>query len=345
MPKVIHLLPYDGIGGAESAARSMKAPLASALDLQVRFLFPTVSSQRQRSRTLNPVTALRSTLAVVREAPDVLIVSLWRSCLAGLLVKMLRPRTRMVVMIHNSVDAHLADHLATRAAIGVSDEVWADSEASVRLRFKRRIRRPLVVIPFLLQHLPPLDRSPDLPRPTPDFIFWGRLAAQKNLPRALDIFKNIARRHPAARFTIIGPDSGELAGLREECARAGIAESVRFEGPMPFESIRDEARTHSFYLQTSNYEGMAMSVVEAMQMGLVPVVTPAGEIASYCHPGINSVVVRDAESATAEVLRLLADPVAWEEMRRQAIATWRDGRTYRDAVEAECLRLSGRMAG
>ena len=37
----------------------------------------------------------------------------------------------------------------------------------------------------------------------------------------------------------------------------------------------------SFYLQTSKFEGFAMSVVESMMMGLVPVVTPVGEIGRY----------------------------------------------------------------
>ncbi len=34
---------------------------------------------------------------------------------------------------------------------------------------------------------------------------------------------------------------------------------------------------------------MAISVIEAMQAGLVPIVTPVGEITGYCSDGVNSV--------------------------------------------------------
>jgi glycosyltransferase involved in cell wall biosynthesis len=345
MPKVIHLLPYDGIGGAEAAARSMDGVSVPGLDFQLRFLFPKVSSPRQRAATLNPLAALPTIREVLREKPDLLIVSLWRSCIAGLLVKLFRPSTRLIVVIHNSVDAHVADRIATRWAMAASDAVWTDSEASMRLRFRRQPRVPVTVIPFLVRRLSPLRAPHDHSLPSADFIFWGRLAAQKNLRRALEVFQGVSRLHPHARFTVIGPDSGELTMLREWCEREDLGSGVRFEGPMAFESIIATAHGHSFYLQTSDYEGMAMSVVEAMQLGLVPVVTPVGEIGSYCRDGINAVIVRDTGAAAAEVLRLLGDADAWHVLRRQAIATWQGQTLYRDAVAAECLRLSARAAG
>jgi glycosyltransferase involved in cell wall biosynthesis len=85
---------------------------------------------------------------------------------------------------------------------------------------------------------------------------------------------------------------------------------------------------------------MAMSVVEAMQLGLVPVVAPVGEIRRYCRSAVNAVVVGDTDEAVAEVLRLLADANAWRALREGALATWRDGPLYADAVAAQCRRLA-----
>jgi glycosyltransferase involved in cell wall biosynthesis len=339
VPKVIHLLPYDGIGGAEAAARSMGDAPIDDLDFQLRFLFPGVTSRQQRRATFNPLAIMRASRRLLREKPDLLIVSLWRSCVAGMLVKLLRPRTRLVVMIHNSVDAQLADRFATRGAMLLADAIWADSEASMRLRFRRRPRAPVTVIPFLTRRLDPA-RNGDDDAPAPEFIFWGRLAAQKNLRRALQVFREIRRVHPGARYTVIGPDSGELAGLRDWCVREGLDAAVHFAGPMTFDGILAAAHGPSFYLQTSDYEGMAMSVVEAMQLGLVPVVTPAGEIRRYCRNGVNAVVVDDADGAADEVLRLLANPDAWRSLRRNALATWRGEPLYREAVIAQCRRLT-----
>lgn len=339
MHKVIHLLPYDGIGGAEAAARSMASAGLTDIDFEVRFLFPDVTSRKDRARTFNPLSLLGGVRAILRERPDLLIVSLWRSCIAGILVKLARPRTRLVVLLHNSVDAHVADRLATRWAMRFAEAVWADSEASVRLRFRQPPRAPVTVIPFLTHHLHPAVSAGETPAPTADFIFWGRLAAQKNLRRAFEIFRNVHLVHPGARFTVIGPDSGELGMLREWCAMHGIGDAVMFPGPMSFESIAAEAARHCFYLQTSDYEGMAMAVVEAMQLGLVPVVTPVGEIERYCRDGVNAIVVGDADEASAKVLAMIADTKDWKARRQEALATWRGQPLYRDAVAAECRRL------
>ena len=48
-----------------------------------------------------------------------------------------------------------------------------------------------------------------------------------------------------------------------------------------------------------------MSVVEAMQIGLVPIVTPVGEIARYCVDGKNAVWVQEDATAVDAVMRLI----------------------------------------
>jgi glycosyltransferase involved in cell wall biosynthesis len=178
----------------------------------------------------------------------------------------------------------------------------------------------------------------------PTFIFWGRLAAQKNLARAVTFFHQIWRARPDARFTVIGPDSGELAGLRSQCAALGIADSVQFTGALEFSDIQNKASQHTFYLQTSDYEGMAMAVVESMQFGLVPVVTPVGEIGSYCRPGHNAIIVDDDEKTAGHVLGLLEDAETYQLLRANAVRTWRDKPLYRNAMLAECLRLTAQSS-
>jgi glycosyltransferase involved in cell wall biosynthesis len=339
--RVIHLLPYDGVGGAEAAARSMADCSCDALDFRLRFIFPRVRTSGQRLQTWNPLAVLAAVRGILKEEPDLLIVSLWRSCIAGILIRMMRPRTKLVVLIHNSVDAHWLDYLFTRWAMALSCAVWADSDASVELRFGNKPRRSYVIIPFLTQRLAPARALDEAVLPTPDFIFWGRLARQKNLARALGLFRRIWQARPDARFTIVGPDAGELVPLQAYCSASGLTAAVRFLGPMDFDAIRALARDHAFYLQTSVYEGMAMSVVEAMQLGLVPVVTPVGEIARYCRAEANAVIVHTDERAAASILHLLDRHEAYLELRRNAILAWQDKPLYRDAVLAECVRLTG----
>ena len=166
MHQVIHLLPYDGIGGAEAAARSMLRTPWKGLDFRLWYIFPSVESPVRRGATFNPLAFVRAALGVTRERPDLLILSLWRSCVVGILAKAFRPRTRMVVVIHNSVDAHPADWLFTRIAMRLATEVWSDSQASLALRFRRMPKAPVHVLPFLTEHLEPAH-SPGGKPPSP----------------------------------------------------------------------------------------------------------------------------------------------------------------------------------
>lgn len=339
MRRVIHLLPYDGIGGAESAARSMTDSESGTLDFQVRFVFPSVRTSRQRLRTWNPLAFLAAVRAILNSKPDLLIVSLWRSCIVGILVRTFRPRIKLVVLIHNSVDAHWLDYLFTRWAMALSSAVWADSKASVELRFRNTLRRQVTIIPFMTRRIAPARAVDTMVPPTPQFIFWGRLAPQKNLERAIRLFHRIWQARPSGRFTIIGPDAGEKSSLQALCSELGLTAAVRFMGEMSFEGIRELATGQFFYLQTSAYEGMAMSVVEAMQLGLVPVVTPVGEIAHYCRSEVNAVIVNNDDLAATSILQLLGETAAYSQLRRNAIRAWQDQQIYSEAMIAECLRL------
>ena len=173
----------------------------------------------------------------------------------------------------------------------------------------------------------------------PVFIFFGRIHLQKGLERALKIFAAVFDEQPLASFLVIGPDCGDLARVTELVDKLGLGAAVNFLGPMNFSDIRKVAAEASFFLQTSELEGMAMSVVEAMQLGLVPVVTPVGEIGRYAQHGKNAIVVSKDQIAVADILALLDDDARYQEVRAQAIATWVDYPLYRDSVLDACRKV------
>jgi glycosyltransferase involved in cell wall biosynthesis len=331
MRKVVHLIPYDGIGGVEEAARTMSGAKKNDIIFELRWLFPKVTSARQRFATHNPLRILRVGVEISRDTPKILIVSLWRAAIAGIVAKLLSPRIKLVLFIHNSKDAHFLDFLVTRIAAWLADAIWADSETSLRMRFGKNPKRPATVISFLVRRLSPIqDEKNSAPRPV--FAFWGRLTAQKNLMRALEIFSRIKAYRSDAEFYIIGPDGGDEEMLRAHAAEIGLQESVHFLGPMSFADIPEAVSGASFYLQSSDYEGMALAVTEAMQMGLVPVVTPVGEIACYCRDKENALIIRDDEQTAKEVIEILGVPGKYPDIRGQALTTWANAPLYEDSV-------------
>lgn len=330
----IHLIPYDGIGGVERAAASMHSVSTEGSEFDVETIFPP-SAAKSRRVVWNPWHFLRTAVNLWRTRPNVLIVSLWRAYAVGILVKLLRPKIRLVVFLHLPHDVHAPDRFLTRLAARLACRIWADSQETLTRRLPGLVADKGQVISFVTERIAALPAVSV--RPT--FVFWGRLHAQKGLSRALRIFAAILVRRPAARFWIIGPDGGDLGRVRGEVAALGLGDAVQFLGPKDFAEISEVASNASFYLQTSELEGMAMSVVEAMQLGLVPVVTPVGEIAHYARHGQNAVVVTEDASAVADVLALLDSDVIYQAMRERAIAAWTNQPLYKDSVLAACIEV------
>ena len=52
-----------------------------------------------------------------------------------------------------------------------------------------------------------------------------------------------------------------------------MVKNVKIYSEMSFDEIKKYAKKSSFFIQSSIAEGMAMSVLESMQLGLVPIVT------------------------------------------------------------------------
>lgn len=335
MIRVRHVVPYDGVGGVEAAARSIVNPPADQ-DFRVVYVFPNVSSRQKRARTFDPRKIFGVACELAREKPDLVIVSLWRSALVGLLLRVLAPEVRMVLFLHNARDAHLLDRVCTRAFARVAHAVWADSAvtACARLPEKQTIR----IISMLTQRLPPVERDTD-EAPAPRFVYWGRLAAQKNLGRALQLFARVHALRPDARLRLIGPDGGEEGALRARARELGIEDVTSFIGPQAPDAIPPLVSDCRFFLSTSVYEGMALSVCEAMQLGLVPIVTPVGEISRYCADGHNAIVLplteRSGDAAAVEsLLALLDDAAEYSRLSARAIASFADAPLYRDSIAA-----------
>ncbi|WP_417525538.1 glycosyltransferase family 4 protein [Marinovum sp.] len=358
MPEVLHLIPYDTVGGVETAARTVPARWdgrAGAVRFRRAYLVSHSAVEVFPEDWHGPAVSVNHPVAhwkllrfALQSRADLVVASLWRSCPTVIALKLLRPRTRTVLFLHSAVDVHLPDRLLNRAAMYLADEIWADSPTTLEARVPAAARGRARVLSFLTRRPPGLDRRAPPQAGTgaiaPRFIYWGRLQAEKNLGRALEVFAAIRKRVPGARFDIFGPDRGALAGLQAQAHALGLDEAVRIPGPLPQEALLARARDYSFYLQTSHFEGMAMSVIEAMAVGLVPVVTPVGEIPSYCQDGVTGLHVTTPEDTARRVTALIDDPASWRALSDRAAARWAGADLFQDDYRAACDALLSRPA-
>lgn len=333
MKRIVQLIPYDAIGGVEVAAKSIHDGVQGEIRFERQYLVNRsgatsgLADYHGPSRSLyDPLPYLHAFWRLFRNPPDLLVASLWRSALVLILLKLARPKQKTVLFLHSAHVVHWLDRIANQVAMRFVDGIWADSAATLNQRVSPNLQHKSRVISFLLER----RLQPEILEPAPEFIFWGRLSPQKGLERALKIFSQILALAQDAHFVIIGPDSGVENGLKARVEQLGISKNVSFTGAKSQADINTIASRASFYLQTSIDEGMAMSVVEAMQIGLVPIVTPVGEIARYCVDGKNAVWVQEDVTAVGAVMGLLSDPDQYKRMSYAAAEHWQAKSLYRD---------------
>lgn len=320
MVRVLHVIPEDGLGGAEIAARTAAARVGESL--QVASL--TDGPPGDLPANVHYLRGGSASALARRLQVEVAVFSLWKAIPALIMTRLTAPGIRTVLFLHSDRPVHLADRWLTALAARLADQVWADSPGSLKGRLGEAGLRKGRVISFV-QHRPqPAPRG----RPRPAFIYWGRLTALKRIDRAIRLFGRIAARHPDARLTLIGPDAGSRAELEALAGSLGLGERVVFTGPLDFDAIVDQAAGADFFLQLSDQEGAAMSVIEAMQLGLVPVVTPVGQMAAYCQPMESGVIFRTEDQAAADIERLLADDKLFNHVAISACNRWTGTRLY-----------------
>lgn len=326
--KVLHVIPADGIGGVESAARTAAERQDGRLEVlfltqrPAAFAGSSASPRVGYAPARNPFSAraVRAALRKKKELrPDIIVFSLWKSVVAFLVLRTVVRDCLFVLFLHSDRPVHVWDRIAIAVMARLCDAIWADSESALIGRLgKDHADRRTRVISFVLHRPAARVRANAFPR----FIFWGRLNYLKRLDEAVIFFSEVAARYPAAEFVVIGPDAGCRPSLEALVDALGLPESISFVGSKTFAEIRELAEPMCFYVQFSSQEGFAMSVVEAMQLGLVPIVTPVGGIASYCHHMENAVIYQDRRSALAALEEILAADSFYESMSAAAIATW-----------------------
>ena len=252
-------------------------PLAASIPTGVQLV------DLQSRRLLCAMPGLRRYLQ--RECPDFLISSLDHNNIAALLTcATMRIDTRLIICQHNALSEEvrlgwkyravppLYRRLAPKAhaIIAVSEGVADDLAARAGLPRETItvIGNPVIVSAQRRCVAPPIhvwlqDRS------VPIFIFAGRLVPQKNPMMLIAAFARYREaRH--ARLVVLG--EGPLRGpMMQAAALAGIAQDVHFAGFVA-EPQRWIAHAHALLL-TSEYEGFANVIVEALACGTPVIAT------------------------------------------------------------------------
>ena len=202
------------------------------------------------------------------------------------------------------------------AVAGICD-ITCDNLRGAPLADRRRIVR-------VYNGAAPLDEAAPVATENDEFIllFVGRLAEVKDLPTMLRAFALAAGQNARLRLWIVGDGSvrARLQGLAEEL---GLGGRVRFWG----QRLDTAAffRAAGAFVMSSVSEGLPMSLLQAMSIGLPAIVTDVGGMAEVLQlsGGGMRVPVGDANAMAAAMVRMEVDGSArqaYGESARQAYA-------------------------
>jgi glycosyltransferase involved in cell wall biosynthesis len=175
------------------------------------------------------------------------------------------------------------------------------------------------------------------PEDVPVFFTAARLEHQKGLEYLIRAAAILLRDFPAGRFWIAGTGSlrESLQSLAQSC---GVSHAVTFLG---FRSdLPSLIAASNVFVLPSLYEGLPLTILEAMATGRPVVATRVGGTPDVVHDGQTGLLVEpaDVEGLAAAMSRLLREPALARTMATQGAVLARDG--Y--GIDAAVASIAGR---
>lgn len=120
------------------------------------------------------------------------------------------------------------------------------------------------------------------------FTIIARCQAQKNIPRLVRCFNEMARRGHDVALLVIGDMYDNEIGL---AAQRDALPHIHFLGTR--HNVGDYLRASDFFTLSSDFEGMPITLIEALACGCIPVGTPVSGFNDVVIDGKNGFLAKD----------------------------------------------------
>jgi glycosyltransferase involved in cell wall biosynthesis len=272
----------------------------------------------------------------------------------------LRRRARTIAMVHNCELKVWKTRLATRSETGEeisakSRLVWpltelSQSYASMRVAdlvcclssedreyIRSRVGVPAERIERIDNGVEPEFIGLPFPAGPPerDVLFLGHWLPHKGTRVLRAALEKLTARGVSCRLTLAGTTAvaDEIAGSLPPAWR----DSVEVVPRVPPDQLVALYRRHWLFVLPSIFEGIPLSMLEAMACGLCPIVSDVGGVGDVIDSGRNGVLVPrlDADALAAALARALSAPVEARALARAAHETMQGYGWSRAAEQVE----------
>lgn len=151
-----------------------------------------------------------------------------------------------------------------------------------------------------------------------DIVLTARLSKVKQVNLYLDIIKNIKDKNVECKALIIG-DGPLLSDLKAYAKSLDIEDRVYFAGHQS--NVLNWLQKSKIYLLTSRSEGLSLSMLEGLKVGLPAIVPNVGDLSDVLVDGYNGYLIENhsVEDFSASIITLLTKPEELSEFSDNAI--------------------------
>lgn len=215
---------------------------------------------------------------------------------------------------------------------------WVSQSAYEHYFFKEYIKNKSTVLYNVMNKKDIIEKkNKDVNEYDFDICYVGRLTYQKNPERLIEVLRIACDRKKDLKVAIVG--NGDLfEKTQEDVINVGLEQNIKFLGFMnnPLKVMSNS----KVMIMTSRYEGLPMSVLESMALGVPVVSTPVDGLLDVVDNGINGFLNDDNKQLAECILKLVMDDSYRKEMSDNAIIRFEelmDLNKYKQEIERSYL--------
>jgi glycosyltransferase involved in cell wall biosynthesis len=147
----------------------------------------------------------------------------------------------------------------------------------------------------------------------PEVAYCARLHVRKRPVSFVEMAAAFLEAGGVARFTIFGPDEGELPAVMDAIHAHGLGEKVKYSGALAPADVLPRLSQAQAYVLPSVNEPFPMSLLEAMSLALPSVITDSTGVSLAFESSGAAEITDGTPRAMAHALRkVLASATAWQ---------------------------------
>ncbi|MBF4470322.1 glycosyltransferase family 4 protein [Flavobacterium sp. HJJ] len=166
-----------------------------------------------------------------------------------------------------------------------------------------------------------LDKYPFLKREkaSPNLLWVRSFAKIYNPIMAVEVFACLKQKYPEATLCMVGPEKdGSLLETKKRAEELNV--EVLFTGKLSKKDWIDASKNYYVFINTTHFDNMPVSVIEAMSLGLAVVSTDVGGIPFLLENEKDSLLIpdKDVNKMTHAIVRLIQEPALFSKITSEA---------------------------